>query len=94
MCYVLVLYRFLRHNILLAGLWFDKAKPPMNMFLLPVMKEMRELQENGIMSYSDQILWQGITCRWAWFVVVASSIYSFKCDFCDAISYGSVYLNS
>ena len=45
----------------------------MNMFLLPTRKE---LQKNGIMSYSDQILWQGINKnRWAWFVVVATSIY-------------------
>ena len=57
-------------NILLGGLCFAKAKPPMNMFLFPVMNEI-ELQENVTMLdllvgllYVYSLVHLSIQCKW------------------------------
>ena len=35
----MLMHRFMRDNVLLAGLWFSKDKPLMNLFFSPVIKE-------------------------------------------------------
>lgn len=39
--------RFQKQHILLGGIWFSEAKPPMNSFLRPLLSEINELQKNG-----------------------------------------------
>ena len=41
--------RFVRDNVLLAGLWFSKDKPPMNLFLSPVIQEINNLYREGML---------------------------------------------
>eukprot|EP00027_Filamoeba_sp_ATCC50430_P015213 CAMPEP_0168566444 /NCGR_PEP_ID=MMETSP0413-20121227/14422_1 /TAXON_ID=136452 /ORGANISM="Filamoeba nolandi, Strain NC-AS-23-1" /LENGTH=607 /DNA_ID=CAMNT_0008598463 /DNA_START=191 /DNA_END=2011 /DNA_ORIENTATION=- len=40
--------RFKKSNMILAGLWIDKVKPPMNAFLQPIIQELYHLQTEGI----------------------------------------------
>ena len=43
----LLLCRFTKRNMLLAGLWFSKTKPTVTTFLRPLMSTMNELYQNG-----------------------------------------------
>ena len=40
-------YRFQKRYMLLGGIWFSKSKPPMNMFLRPLLKDINKLQSTG-----------------------------------------------
>lgn len=40
-------YRIRKKNIMLCMLWYNKVKPPMNMFLEPFINELIDLSENG-----------------------------------------------
>ena len=42
------LCRFLRHNLLLAGLWYGEKKPTMTSFLTPFTKEINRLSKDGV----------------------------------------------
>ena len=44
--YLLVL-RKLPKNMILAGLWFDPQKPPMQMFLRPIVHMLQKLETTG-----------------------------------------------
>jgi hypothetical protein len=39
--------RFLRKNMLLAGIWYSKVKPTMTTFLKPIIEEINELYTHG-----------------------------------------------
>ena len=40
-------FRFLRKNMLLAGVWYSKDKPTMTTFLKPIIEEINELYVHG-----------------------------------------------
>lgn len=39
--------RFSKKNIILAGLWCSREKPPMNVFLKPLIESLNDLFNNG-----------------------------------------------
>ncbi len=41
------MYRFQKRYMLLGGIWFSKSKPPMNMFLRPLLDDIAKLQSTG-----------------------------------------------
>ena len=45
---LLLLCRFMKTYVLLAGLWFAKEKPPMNLFLSPLIEEVNRLFKEGM----------------------------------------------
>lgn len=54
---ILLYQRFLKRHVLLAGMWFCKSdKPPMNLFLLPIIEELNKLYNIGKYIYNDETL--------------------------------------
>lgn len=50
-CMCMCIYRFLKSNLLLAGLWYGEQKPTMTTFLSPFIKEINHLSDQGIHMY-------------------------------------------
>ena len=44
----ITVYRFLRKNLLLAGMWFGRSKPTMSTFLKPLMDQLSTQSLRGI----------------------------------------------
>ena len=51
------LYRFLKKNVMLAGMWISKEKPTMSTFLWPILDAVNDLYTNGKLTYKQQLFY-------------------------------------